>query len=61
MQDVEIVELFSPVYDNNKKALKYEITPVNATSIELPSKFGQLTLIVDEAGRDHIIIRDENR
>ena len=46
-QDIAIIELFSPVYDSDKKTLKYEVTPYNATSIELPSEFGQTTMILD--------------
>ncbi|MGD1835906.1 MAG: hypothetical protein ACPKQO_09315 [Nitrososphaeraceae archaeon] len=46
-QDVAIVELFTPVYDSDKKALKYEVTPDNATSIDLPDEFGQTTLVID--------------
>ena len=46
-QDVVIVELFNPIYDVNEKTLKYEITPDNATSIDLPSEFIQITLFID--------------
>ena len=46
-QDISIVELFNLVYDSNKKTLKYEIIPDNATSIELPSDFGQNTFVID--------------
>ena len=46
-QDVAIIELFSPVYDSDKKTLKYEVIPNNATSIDLPGEFGQSTLIID--------------
>ena len=49
-QDVAIVELFNPVYDSEKKVLKYEVTTNNATSIELPKEFGQTTLIIDGDG-----------
>ena len=31
-------------------ALKYEVTPDNATSIELPEEFGQSTIIIDKMG-----------
>ena len=48
-QDVVIVELFNPVYDVNKKTLKYEVTADNATSIELPGEFGQTTLVIDDS------------
>ena len=46
-QDVAIVELFTPIYDSDKKALKYEAIPDNATSIDLQSEFGQTTLVID--------------
>ena len=46
-QDVAIVELFNPAYDSEKKSLKYEAMPDNTTSIELPEKLGQTTLIID--------------
>ena len=46
-QDVAIVELFNPVYDVDKKTLKYDVTPDNVTSIELPSGFEQSTLILE--------------
>ena len=46
-QDVAIIELFTPVYDVDKKSLKYEAIPDNATSIELPEEFGQTTIIID--------------
>ena len=49
-QDVAIVELFNPVYDFDKKTLKYDITSDNATSIELLSDFGQTTLVTDSFG-----------
>ena len=46
-QDISIVELFNPVYDSDKKTLKYDVIPDNATSIELPSDFGEDTIIID--------------
>ena len=50
-QDVAIVELFNPVYNIDKKILKYNIIPDNTTSIELSNKFGQSTLVIDPAGQ----------
>lgn len=41
-QEPTIVELFNPVYDVDKTTLSYEITPDNATSIDLPSEFGKI-------------------
>ncbi|MGD1836277.1 MAG: hypothetical protein ACPKQO_11220 [Nitrososphaeraceae archaeon] len=46
-QDMDIVELFNPRYDSNKKVLKYDVTSNNVASIELPSEFGQSTLVLD--------------
>ena len=46
-QNTAIIELFSPVYDVDKKTLKYEVTPDNATSIELPREFGQSAMVID--------------
>jgi hypothetical protein len=46
-QDTAIIELFNPVYDIDKKTLKYDIIPDNATSIDLPNEFGQSTLLID--------------
>ena len=46
-QDVAIVELFNPIYDFDKKVIKYDITEDNATSIDLPGEFGQTTMVID--------------
>ncbi|MGD1836271.1 MAG: hypothetical protein ACPKQO_11190 [Nitrososphaeraceae archaeon] len=46
-QDIVIIELFNPVYDSDKKVLKYEVTPDNATSINLLSEFEKSTLVLD--------------
>ncbi|MGD1836103.1 MAG: hypothetical protein ACPKQO_10325 [Nitrososphaeraceae archaeon] len=46
-QEITIIELFNPVYDLDKESLKYDVTPDNATSIDLPSEFGKSTLIID--------------
>ena len=46
-QDVTIVELFNPIYNSNEKTLKYEVTPDNSTTVNLPSEFGQTTLMID--------------
>jgi hypothetical protein len=46
-QDTSTVVLFDPVYDENKQTLRYEVTPDNATSIELPKDLGETTLIID--------------
>ena len=47
-QDVAIVELFTPIYDSEKMALKYDVTPDNATSIDLSREFGQTTIVIDQ-------------
>ncbi|MGD1836269.1 MAG: hypothetical protein ACPKQO_11180 [Nitrososphaeraceae archaeon] len=49
-QDVAIVELFNPVFDSNKKVLKYDIDTNNVISIELHEEFGQTTVVVDIGG-----------
>ena len=49
LQDVAIIELFNPSYDFNKKSLKYEVTPDNTTSVDLPKEFGQTTLVIDNS------------
>jgi hypothetical protein len=46
-QDIPIIVLFDPAYDENKQAIRYEVTPDNATSIELPDEFGRSSLIID--------------
>ena len=46
-QDTSTVVLFDPVYDESKQTLRYEVTPDNATSIELPKDLGETTLIID--------------
>jgi hypothetical protein len=54
-QDIAVIELFNPEYDSEANTLKYDITAENATttttttssSINLPSEFGQSTLVID--------------
>ena len=46
-QDTAIITLFNPVYDSDKKTLKYKFIQYNATFIELPSEFGHSTIVVD--------------
>ncbi|MGI9012344.1 MAG: hypothetical protein ACR2F1_14330 [Nitrososphaeraceae archaeon] len=52
-QDTTIVELFNPIYDPNKKILKYDISPDIATSIYMPNEFGQSTLMIDATPGDY--------
>jgi hypothetical protein len=55
-QDIAVIELFNPDYDSEADTLTYDITAENATatttatsssSIDLPSEFGQSTLVID--------------
>ena len=48
-QDIALVELFNPVYVEDNNALTYDVRPDNATSITLPSEFGQPVMIIDNA------------
>ena len=57
-----IIELYNPDYDSEANTLRYDITAENATtttatttttttpSINLPSEFGQSTLVIDAGG-----------
>lgn len=49
-QDMGVIELFNPVYDTEKKTLKYTITLDDTTSMNLPSEFGQSTILIDSSG-----------
>lgn len=46
-QNEVITELFNPIYNSNKNTLTYYMIQDNTTSIDLPSKFGESTLVVD--------------
>ena len=46
-QNVTIIELFNPVYDYDKKTLKYDIMLDDSTSVEL-LEFGKSTLVIDD-------------
>ena len=48
-QDIAIIELFNPIYDNDKKVLKYEATLDNSTSVDLSREFGQSTIVIDDS------------
>ena len=60
-QDIAVIELYNPEYDSGANTLKYDISAENATSasatattttsLNLPSEFGQSTLVID-AGSD---------
>jgi hypothetical protein len=56
-QDIAVIELYNPEYDSGANTLRYDITAENATatattttSINLPSEFGQSTLVIDADG-----------
>jgi hypothetical protein len=61
-QDLAIIELYNPEYDSEANTLRYDITAENATtttatttttpSINLPSEFGQSTLVIDAGEKD---------
>lgn len=42
----------NPVYEMDKKTLKYGIASDSVTSIDLPSEFGQTILVIDTT--DHV-------
>ena len=48
MQDITIVELFNPVYDQDKNVSIYKVIPDNATAIDLSWEIGQITIVIDE-------------
>jgi hypothetical protein len=45
--ETAIIESFNPMYDANTNTLTYTIMTDNATSIDLPSEFGQTVLVID--------------
>jgi hypothetical protein len=50
-QDVTVIELYSPLYDEDNKTLQYDVIPVgNKLSIDTPSEFQQSTLVIDVSG-----------
>ena len=48
--DLSEIQLFNPEYDSEANTLKYDISAENATSIDLPDKFGLTTMIIDGGG-----------
>ena len=46
-QNERTKELFNPIYNSNRRTLTYYISPDNTTSIDLPIKFGESTLVVN--------------
>jgi hypothetical protein len=61
-EELAVIELYNPEYDSAANTLKYDISAENATSastttsINLPSEFGQSTLVIDSGsdGGDQI-------
>jgi hypothetical protein len=59
-QELAVIELFNPEYDSEANTLRYDITAENASatttatssSINLPSEFGQSTLVIDAESDD---------
>jgi len=45
--ETTVIESFNPTHDANTNTLTYTIVGENATSINLPSKFGQSVLVID--------------
>ena len=45
--DTAVIELFDPMYDTTTNNLTYTIIAENATSVILPSEFGQTVLVID--------------
>jgi hypothetical protein len=70
-QDIAVIELYNPEYDSGANTLKYDITAVNAsasasattttttTSIDLPSEFGQSTLVIDAGNQQGPYVPDK--
>ena len=46
-QELAVIELYNPEYDSEANTLRYDITAVNATAVDLPGEFGQSTLVID--------------
>jgi hypothetical protein len=55
-QDLAVIELYNPVYDLQAKTLNFDITVEKATLplIDLPLKFGQSTLVIDQGNYNGI-------
>jgi hypothetical protein len=48
-QDIFEIELFNPIYDNDKKTIKYEFTVLgNSTVSGLPNALWKSTLIIED-------------
>jgi hypothetical protein len=45
--ETAVIELFDPAFDTNTNTLTYTIMAENGTSIDLPSKFGESILVID--------------
>lgn len=50
-QDVTVIELYRPLYDEDNKTLQFDAIPIGSKlSMDTPSKFQQSTLVVDVSG-----------
>jgi len=49
--ETAVIESLNPVYDTTANTLTYTITAENATSINMPSEFGQTVLVIDSQAR----------
>jgi regulator of protease activity HflC (stomatin/prohibitin superfamily) len=47
-----VIQSFSPVYDKATNSRTYTIVAENATSVDLPSEFGQSNLVIDITSKD---------
>ena len=56
-QELAVIELYNPEYDPEANTLKFDITAENATSsLDLPLKFGQSTLVIDENDETDVFV-----
>ena len=42
-----VVELLNPKYDNSTHTIEYEMLPLGNTSLNIPSQFEEVTLVID--------------
>lgn len=48
--NVGVVELLNPKYDNNTQTIQYDIQPLGDISLDIPSQFDEVTLVIDCGG-----------
>jgi hypothetical protein len=67
-QELAVIELYNPEYDSGANTLKYDISTANASatttttataSIDLPSEFGQSTMVIDDDGLPNPLARQD--